>query len=84
MTERKKSLIEKDLGQKKAYIRKKIKWRIEQPKQKKSPNTEVNNRMDERKKSPIEKEKYDEVKNRADGQKKKTKDKGQKKKSTSL
>ena len=27
--------------------------------------------MDERKKSPIEKEKYDEVKNRADGRKKK-------------
>ena len=33
---------------------------------KKSPNTEVNNRMAKRKKSPIEKEKYDEVKNRAD------------------
>ena len=52
MTERKKSLIEKDLGQKKAYIRKKMKWRIEQLKQKKSPDTEVNDRMDE-KKSPV-------------------------------
>ena len=56
-------------AKKKAYIRKKMKWRIEKPKQK-NPDTEVNNRMDERKKSPIEKEKYDEVKNRADGRKK--------------
>ena len=64
---KKKSPVEKDFGQKKAYIRKKMKWRIEQLRQKKSPDTEVNDRMDKRKKSPIEKEKYDEVKNRADG-----------------
>ena len=56
-----------------------MKWRIEQLRQKKSPNTEVNNRMDEKKKSPLEKEKYDEVKNRADEQTEKKKENGQKK-----
>ena len=43
-----------------------MKWRIEQLRQKKSPDTEVNDRMDKRKKSPIGKKNYDEVKNRAD------------------
>ena len=57
MAERKKSPIEKDLGQKKAHVRTKMKWRIEQLKQKKSPDTEVNDRMDE-KKSSIEKTKW--------------------------
>jgi hypothetical protein len=52
MAERKKSPLEKDLGQKK-----------------KSPYTEVNNRMDERKKSSIEKEKIHEVKKRMHKQK---------------
>ena len=68
MAERKKkSPIEKDLGRKKSLYEKEVevKNRAIEAK-KKSPVTEVNNRMDERKKSPIEKEKYDEVKNRAD------------------
>ena len=64
MTERKKSLIEKDLGQKKSLYKKEDKVKNRETEAKKSPDTEVNNRMDERKKSPLEKKKYDEVKNR--------------------
>ena len=64
MTERKKSLIEKDFGQKKSLYKKEDKVKNRETEAKKSPDTEVNNRMDERKKSPLEKKKYDEVKNR--------------------
>ena len=57
MTERKKSFIEKDFGQKKSLYKKEDKVKNRETEAKKSPDTEVNNRMDERKKSPLEKKK---------------------------
>ncbi len=54
MAERKKSPIEKDLGQKKSLCKNEdeVKNRATEAK-KKSPNTEVNDRMDQKKKSPV-------------------------------
>ena len=62
--ERKKSPIENDFGRKKSLYEKEVEVKNRAIEAKKIPVTEVNNRMDERKKSSIEKEKDHEVKNR--------------------
>ena len=52
MTKRKKSSIEKDLGRKKNLYKKEDEVKNRATEAKKSPNTEVNNRMDKKKKVP--------------------------------